>query len=565
MPKKISVKKKQNIIIAVGWGVILIIASTYGVYRGATINKHSTVSKSNIAQVSDEGVTWLPEPQEIKIKEQLFMPDWEVVNANYSDEKLVAKYYKVGEDNGRDIVIAILPGIDPNGDRKIMMVRDGATYKMLPKYSNVNERTVYGGMGQYFGPALTSKVEEGNMIYHLLDAPATLALPQGNLGKVSGAIGKFFFSDYRTIDDTGVIEKFADTPWGTLYSYTRNGFGNGDDMVRIQQFILRLADGEAVPYQSHPQFIADDNVLLVTWNDGKKNTDAYMWNSLGGCGAPSYVAIVGDSKMKDLVPVGKSVMGDTIYGFKNLDNQTLKQYYLQLPEGKYYIYDQKTGESKQVAITIEEYNAQHGVVVYRDGFGRFITFSSQKYSSAECGKPVIYLYPTHTTSVSVTVGANVTKSEPEYKNGWNVIAHSDGSMVNADGTMYGSLFWEGTGHGTYPLVDSGFVVPQEKLKATLQNHLTKLGLNTQESKDFMEFWMPKMPHTPYVRLTWFGTRQMNELAPLTITPRPDTMIRLFLDFEGLEQPIHLQLQALSGPARSGFTVVEWGGLLQKGK
>lgn len=167
--------------------------------------------------------------------------------------------------------------------------------------------------------------------------------------------------------------------------------------------------------------------------------------------------------------------------------------------------------------------------------------------------------------MSVAVGAKITKSEPDYANGWNVTAHPDGSIVNVDGKPYTSLFWEGTGHGAYPLVESGFVVSQEKLEATLQGHLAKLGLNTQESKEFMEFWLPHMPQTPYVRLTWFGTRQMNELAPLSITPKPDTTIRLFLDFEGLEKPITLPAQRLSAPVRTGFTVVEWGGLLRHAK
>jgi hypothetical protein len=53
--------------------------------------------------------------------------------------------------------------------------------------------------------------------------------------------------------------------------------------------------------------------------------------------------------------------------------------------------------------------------------------------------------------------------------------------------------------------------------------------------------------------------------PLTITPTPDTQIRLFLDFEGLTTPIPLAPQMLSAPPRSGFTVVEWGGLLRNGE
>ena len=71
-----------------------------------------------------------------------------------------------------------------------------------------------------------------------------------------------------------------------------------------------------------------------------------------------------------------------------------------------------------------------------------------------------------------------------------------------------------------------------------------------------------MPSTPYVRVTWFGKSQMDQLAPLIIIPKPDTVIRIFMDFEGLERPISIPPQRLGAPTRRGFTVVEWGGLLR---
>ena len=121
----------------------------------------------------------------------------------------------------------------------------------------------------------------------------------------------------------------------------------------------------------------------------------------------------------------------------------------------------------------------------------------------------------------------------------------------------------GLGHGVYPEIKSGFIVPREQLEQTLNDHLAQLGLNEKESSEFMEFWLPRMPNSPYVRLTWFGTRQMNELAPLTVRPKPDTVIRIFLDFEGLENVQTIEPQSLRSIARKGFTVVEWGGILRK--
>jgi len=79
----------------------------------------------------------------------------------------------------------------------------------------------------------------------------------------------------------------------------------------------------------------------------------------------------------------------------------------------------------------------------------------------------------------------------------------------------------------------------------------------------MEYRLPKLPQSPYVQLTWLGTADMDQLAPLKVSPKPDTSIRIFLDFVGLERPVSLIPQKLSAPERRGFTLVEWGGLLVK--
>ncbi|MEI6498599.1 MAG: hypothetical protein WCO23_01425, partial [bacterium] len=96
---------------------------------------------------------------------------------------------------------------------------------------------------------------------------------------------------------------------------------------------------------------------------------------------------------------------------------------------------------------------------------------------------------------------------------------------------------------------------------TISDHLDKLGLNKKEKNDFMEFWLPKMPDKPYVRLTWFGTSTVNQMIPMTVIPKPDTVIRIFLDFQGLDKTYDLKSQKLTSISRKGFTVIEWGGLL----
>ena len=53
--------------------------------------------------------------------------------------------------------------------------------------------------------------------------------------------------------------------------------------------------------------------------------------------------------------------------------------------------------------------------------------------------------------------------------------------------------------------------------------------------------------------------------PLDITPTPDTLIRVLMEYKPLDDKIDLPEQILPPPpARTGFTVVEWGGTELKG-
>jgi hypothetical protein len=183
---------------------------------------------------------------------------------------------------------------------------------------------------------------------------------------------------------------------------------------------------------------------------------------------------------------------------------------------------------------------------------------------AECGKPVIYLYPTKTTNVSVKVEpkGGLSKSEPSYNNGWNVIATPDGQLTEIKtGNKYPYLFWEGRG-GIYETPKKGFVVKSQNLHNFLIEKLAKLGLNEIETRDFIDFWEPRMVGAPYFFVTFLSNKEMDNLAPLTISPKPDSVIRILMDFSPLQKPISVEGYEIKTPARNGFTVVEWGGVLK---
>ena len=176
-------------------------------------------------------------------------------------------------------------------------------------------------------------------------------------------------------------------------------------------------------------------------------------------------------------------------------------------------------------------------------------------------KPVIYLYPKQETSVSVKLDykGTLTHTWPLYQNGWEVTAMPDGTLHDASGRNYPYLFWEGTSNTNYDM-SHGFCIKGSNSEMFLQESLVRLGLNAAESAEFMEFWLPYLEKNPYNLISFQGTPYI-ESAELSITPKPDTIIRVFMAFTPLQEAIEIPPQEFIPPERLGFTVVEWGGAL----
>lgn len=174
-------------------------------------------------------------------------------------------------------------------------------------------------------------------------------------------------------------------------------------------------------------------------------------------------------------------------------------------------------------------------------------------------KPVIYLYPEQETEVSVKLAydGELTCTYPAYRGGWQVTAQPDGMLTDADGREYSYLFWEGMDSNAYDM-RRGFVVKGEDTAAFLQEKLEVLGLMPREYNEFIVYWLPKMQDNPY-NLIAFQTDAYTDHARLDITPQPDSILRVFMAYQPLEQAVDIQPQQLSGFVREGFTVVEWGG------
>ena len=126
-------------------------------------------------------------------------------------------------------------------------------------------------------------------------------------------------------------------------------------------------------------------------------------------------------------------------------------------------------------------------------------------------KPVIYLYPEAETDVTVRLDyvGDLTCTYPAYDGAWRVAAAPDGTLTDESGQTYRYLYWEGTDNVQY---------------------------------DFSE-----------------GFCAYTDAAKLTITPQPDTLLRVFMAWKPLTSAVEIAPQTLTAPERTGFTAVEWGG------
>ena len=175
-------------------------------------------------------------------------------------------------------------------------------------------------------------------------------------------------------------------------------------------------------------------------------------------------------------------------------------------------------------------------------------------------KPVIYLYPTSEGAVSVKLDykGKLTCTYPEYKDGWNVKAQPDGTLTNiSDKREFSYLYWEGIYNNKWDM-SKGFVVKGNETEKFLQQKLEYMGLTPKEYNEFIVYWLPLMKDNKYNLITFAGEDYEN-IAKLTITPNPDSILRIMMVFKPLNESINIKEQKLSPFVRKGFTVVEWGG------
>ncbi|EKD76699.1 MAG: hypothetical protein ACD_43C00018G0004 [uncultured bacterium] len=513
-----------------------------------TTNKNNTnATITTVTAVVDAGVTWLTKPQ--PLDNLMLFAD----SADFGDGDT---YYKVADlaDGGEIIYFnRETMGTEVNRFRKDAT---GAYYLL------VNHSEAFYSHNNEAAATLAENVQlDDTTVYQALDYPGQIAVGDIIFKQNWLPFTTELLFDEENDDPANPFAEVGETPYGMMYVDTtaiETTEANGS--IEAKSYILKMADGSTVRYEVKKDFFADDNSLIAEFDDEDKDlADRTYFPGMvvGSCGNTEGDQYLVDMTAEAMTQVATTPSGDPLYTILDPESSVLLNAYETYKLGRDH------DGSTTTLLSYEEFIAIRPLIIWQDKQNDYLVFMDNDYAPlVECGKPVIYLYPTETTAVGVQVGADIRISEPAYDDGWKVTAQPNGILSLTDGSTVNSLYWEGKGYGSYPRITTGRVVATQNIEQELRSDLAAQGLNNQEAADFLEFWLPRMPKTPYIRLSWLTTEQMNKLAPLSVQPNPNTVIRVFLDFSGqTTAENNLLPQQFQAIKRTGFTLVEWGGLL----
>lgn len=187
---------------------------------------------------------------------------------------------------------------------------------------------------------------------------------------------------------------------------------------------------------------------------------------------------------------------------------------------------------------------------------------SQDINLWDLYKPVIYVYPLKDTLVSIKeqiTNWKFTFTYPEYWTGWSVLAKRNWDLLDTKSWLHiPYLFWEGEQKVDYS-IDKGFVIDKKSVTKFLEEKLTLLWLNSREKADFITFWAPRMMWYKSVKVKFIVWQDYDKkIAKSDITPKPDSIQRVFMLFSEAKNWERLKEQTLEKFERTWYSVIEWG-------
>ena len=177
-------------------------------------------------------------------------------------------------------------------------------------------------------------------------------------------------------------------------------------------------------------------------------------------------------------------------------------------------------------------------------------------------KPVLYLYSKESLPVKVTFShpEYLTTTYPKYFDKWEVIANKDGSLYDKSGKYYYALYWEEENSFVSDFKE-GFYVTKENAIDFLEEKLRMIGLNDRERNEFIMYWLPILEKNEKSLVTFKYTDELQNVNELKIEPKPDSFLRVRMYVKKVHEEVSIQEQKIEPFQRSGFTAIEWGGVI----
>jgi hypothetical protein len=182
------------------------------------------------------------------------------------------------------------------------------------------------------------------------------------------------------------------------------------------------------------------------------------------------------------------------------------------------------------------------------------------YPDIPVGKPNIYLYGDHDLTARVRLAPEnaITVSEPVYQPGKGWQAEVRNGSLNGAGDF---LFYEGLVPDSGWQKNEGYVIRAEYHEQDMADMLGQYGFNEKETVEFIDYWASHLVEDVDYVFYPQETGAVDGVMPLSISPKPDQVSRIWFYAE----PLVLPPEPVTHPekiVREGFYVVEWGVIIQ---
>lgn len=538
---------------------------------------------------------------------------------NFPEQVGTVTYYQAGtyikgDYAGYKRIIGIRTGVGMGGTEvRVFATKDDKTYILdkAPTYSESNPGYLNDDFNTEYSIVNKSKVPTAHSLDS--DQPATIKL-NDQLSLIEHDISTYTQNEtaFALTDLTGYQALTSPNLGLTLYYKPATMVTDTSSLTAIEKEEINITNDYI---QSDTTVLAVDSTGLIatyklTTNSSFAGKLTYNWLNKTKITQPigsfynEYGAsfIQACSGIKLVTKVAKNVSDNDLTQIGSMGNTPL--YSLINKNHPLYkaTYNHKIGKldaesfaelnQNSAKPTYAQYVAKQPLLFFKDYWNRWVVLSEYDYlMTGGCGKPVVYLYPQQAEQITVkfTGKMRLDTQIPTYQDGWKILAQPNGllkdlqpqftSCSKLQASTFGSeyayaacikneypyIYWAGRGlNAEYPEPTQGWIVKQDDLSSFMNGKLDEIGLNAQEKKDMLDYWLVKMQkeNTPYYRISFLQNAEMNQIAPMSIQPQPDSYTRVFLDYKPLVSmpKTVLEPQNLQKFDRKGFVVVEWGGL-----